>query len=132
MKENKLNHPPFVPAWYWVRGLHDAHILSATPLELAPDWQSPAPRYNCLELAIDAKGAMFDTQVRKIALYNYKILTPDFDLRKLSDVWWYGDTLTTEEKGKYRLQLCYQVVGSHYERDYTVDIRFAEAEVERE
>ena len=119
------------PSWYWSQGLHDAKILSATPLELPPDWKSPIPRYNCLEFAIDAKGAMFDQRVRKIALYNYKILTPEFDLCKLSGAWWYGDTLTVEAEGKYRLELHYQLPGSHYARDYTVELRFSEAEVER-
>ncbi len=119
------------PDWYWALGLHDAKILSATPLELEPDWMAPTPRYNCLELALNAKGAMYDTKVAKITFYNYKLLTPDFDLGNLSGAWWYGDTLTTEEDGKYRLELHYQVLGSTYERDYTVELCFSEAEVER-
>ena len=85
MKETKQNQSqPTTPSWYWELGLHDAKILSATPLELLPDWKSPIPRYNCLEFAIDAQGAMFDQTVRKIALYNYKILTPEFSCASLA------------------------------------------------
>ena len=87
MKQSILKNQPTTPSWYWTNGLHDAKILSVTPLELPPDWKSPTPRYNCLEFAIDAKGAMFDQRVRKITLYNYKILTPDFELYKLSGAW---------------------------------------------
>ena len=119
------------PSWYWSQGLHDAKILSATPLELPPDWKAHTPRYNCLELTFDASGAMYDTKVTKITLYNYKLLTPDFDLGNLSGAWWYGDILTVEAEGKFRLELHYQLPGSHYARDYTVELRFAEAEVER-
>lgn len=119
------------PDWYWALGLHDAKILSAAALELPPDWKAQPPLYNCLELALDAKGAMYDQKVQKISLYNYKILTPDFDLRQLSGAWWLGDELTAEADGKYRLQLTFQVFETAHERNYTVDIRFAKAEVKR-
>ena len=131
MKEAKRNQSQTAPSWYWSQGLHDAKILSATPLELPPDWKSPIPRYNCLEFAIDAKGAMFDQTVRKIALYNYKILTPEFDLCKLSGAWWLSDELHIEADGKYRLQLTIQVFKASRPRNYTVEFRFSEAEVER-
>lgn len=131
MKKSTIIQSQITLAWYWEHGLHDAKILSASALELEPDWKALTLRYNCLELALDASGAMFDQKVQKITLYNYKLLTPDFDLGNLSGAWWFGDTLTVEADGKYRLELHYQVPGSHYARDYTVEIRFSEAEVER-
>ena len=35
---------------------------------------------NLLKLKIDSKGAIYDTSVKEIHFYNYKILTPDISL----------------------------------------------------
>lgn len=61
------------PDWYWKYGLHDAIILSICELELAPDWKEELPKRNCLVIQLDSKNALFETNIKSISLYNYRI-----------------------------------------------------------
>ena len=62
------------PDWYWKRGLHDAVIISVSELELVPDWKEKHPKRNCLEILLDSKNALFETNIIRISLYNYRIM----------------------------------------------------------
>ncbi len=82
------------PDWYWVYGLHDAEILQVNELELMPDYKLQPPIRNCLEITLDSRGALFDTSIRKISLYNYKIISGNINDLKEKKIWWIGDTLS--------------------------------------
>ncbi len=116
------------PDWYWDYGLHDAEILEAIELELPRDWRAADPKWNCLELVLDARGAIFDTSVRKIALFNYKILSGNIDDLKEGKIWWMGDTLS-EIDGDHVLDIEFERPnGSRFD----LKIKFQTAEVYRE
>ena len=52
----------------------------------------------------DAKGALFDSAVKGIRLFNYKILSDTINLEGRKKVWWLSDRLT-EENGDYLLEI---------------------------
>ena len=93
------------PDWYWAHGLHDAEILSVCELELSPDWKSETPRRNCLEICLDSSGALYERDIRKICLYNYKIKTPEINISALQKPWWMGDTITQLPDRRYLLEI---------------------------
>ena len=67
------------PDWYWTTGLHDAGIVGVESFEFPFDYNKfigEKSKYNrnLLVLKINAKGALYDTSVEEIRLYNYKIL----------------------------------------------------------
>ena len=67
------------PDWYWKYGLHDAVILSVSELQLVPDYKVKKPKFNCLEIELDSKNALYERDNKTIRLYNYKIkLSTDF------------------------------------------------------
>lgn len=117
-----------LPEWYWKHGLHDAEILSISQFELTPDWKSQNPRYNCFEISINAKGAMFETDIKKISLYNYKLKSKPFDPSALKRAWWLRDTLLKTSDRSYALHIVFQDVKKHH---VFIDISFESAEVER-
>ena len=134
-KRNSQTHSPeSPPAWYWVKGLHDAHITLVESFEFPFDYD----RYtrekntydrNCLTLTVDAAGAMFDTSVKSIRLYNYKYLSPETALEGHGTLWWIGDRLTVSD-GRFELEIdLYD--GEAFPEEFTVRIRFDRAEVER-
>ncbi len=80
MKKNDFSvsdEKPKLPEWYWHRGLHDAKIVRIEKLELPYDYKQRIPIRNCFVVHMDSKQAMFDTSVREIRLFNYKILTAE-------------------------------------------------------
>lgn len=134
-KRNLQAHSPESPPdWYWVKGLHDAHITLVESFEFPFDYD----RYtrekntydrNCLALTLDAAGAMFDTSVKAIRLYNYKYLSPETTLEGHGTLWWIGDRLTVSD-GRFELEIdLYD--GEAFPEEFTVRVRFERAEVER-
>lgn len=133
-RDPQAHSPENPPAWYWVNGLHDAHITLVESFEFPFDYD----RYtrekntydrNCLTLTLDAAGAMFDTSVKAIRLYNYKYLTPETTLEGHGILWWIGDRLTVSE-GCFELEIdLYD--GEAFPEEFTVRVRFERAEVER-
>ena len=125
-----LNHPD----WYWPLGLHDAHITLAEAFEFPFDYNrftKEKNRYdrNCLTLTVDATGAMFDTAVKTIRLYNYKYLSENTTLEGHGTLWWITDRLTVCE-GYCELEIdLYD--SEHFPKDFTVKIKFDRAEVDR-
>jgi hypothetical protein len=122
------------PDWYWVKGLHDAHITLVESFEFPFDYD----RYtrekntydrNCLTLTVDASGAMLDTSVKVIRLYNYKYLSPDAMLEGHGTLWWIGDRLTVSD-GRFELEI-HLYDSEAFPEELTVRIRFERAEVER-
>ena len=61
------------PDWYWKYGLHDAVVLSVSELQLVPDYKEKKPKFNCLEIHLDSKNAIYERDIKTIRLYNYKI-----------------------------------------------------------
>ena len=117
------------PQWYWTRGLHDALVLGMETRELPYDVTQRDPVRNCMIICLDAAGALFDTTVTAIRLYNYKVL------RDESDVGGYGAGLTDcyrmqdrlrRGQGKWILDIT--ALG---EDDFLYSVRFDFAEVER-
>ena len=79
------SYPENPPEWYWTKGLHDAGITEVESFEFPFDYnkfigQKSKYDRNLLKLKIDSKGAIYDTSVKEIHFYNYKILTPDISL----------------------------------------------------
>ena len=134
-KRNLQAHSPeSPPAWYWVKGLHDAHITLVESFEFPFDYdrytreKNPYDR-NCLTLTIDASGAMFDTSVKAIRLYNYKYLSPETALEGHGTLWWISDRLT--DCGDH-FELEIDLYDSEaFPEDFTVKVKFDRAEVER-
>ena len=118
MKQNTSG----LPHWYWHRGLHDARILTTEEIELPYDYTQRDPVRNCFRIHLDASQAMFDTTVKSISLFNYKILRDD-TAGGLAGCYWKQDTLEFRN-GKYRLEL--SVLGKS---DLRFVIRFGHAEV---
>ena len=114
------------PDWYWSRGLHDAMIVGTAEIALDYDYTERDPDRNCFVLRLDAEQAMFDTSVKEIRLYNYKILSPDVKLDAHSGAWWIWDRLCRENR-KYVLEIR---VGEP-SRQFSFVIRFDRAEVVR-
>ena len=117
----------FSPCPYWPAGLHDAEIVTVEEQTLTYDVRQKDPIRNCLVLRINACGAMFDTYVKEIRLYNYKILSgvPT----EIAGAWWLSDTFK-EENGKCILTLSLQNSQTFPDK-FTFIVRFETAEVIR-
>ncbi len=114
------------PDWYWRRGLHDAVILAVTERSLTPNYKEKSPQFNCLELEIDCKQAIFEQDVKTIRFYNYKIKSPQADL---AGGWWIRDTLRQLPNKKYLLEV--ELAGTRKKRvDFVVE--FQTADIQRE
>ena len=122
------------PDWYWKRGLHDAVILAVSELELAPDWNKKHPKRNCLEILLNGKNALFETNIKRISLYNYRIVDIKTDtiepitLEAFRDVYWLGDRIEQLEDGKYLLEI--ECIDSHSNLLF-LSVKFEIPEIER-
>ena len=133
MKKNDLSvsdEKPKLPEWYWNRGLHDAKIVRIEKLELPYDYKQRIPTRNCFVVHMDSKQAMFDTSVREIRLFNYKILTAELSSPDIEGTYWITDQLT-EENGKYVLQVELRNCGRNSTYNFILKIRFESAEIIR-
>ena len=110
-----------VPQWYWLRGLHDALVLGVETQEFAYDVTQVKPVRNCMVIRLDARGALFDTSVTAIRLYNYKVLQG----AELKGCYWMQDRLR-REKDKFILDIT--ALGKD---EFQYSVRFDFAEVER-
>lgn len=133
-KEYSAQCPENPPAWYWIKGLHDAGITEVAAFEFPFDYNKfikDKNNYNrnLLKLKVDSKGALFDTTVKEIRFYNYKILTPDISLENRSIMWWLSDRLR-EADGCFVLDIDLHDFKS-YPEDFTFKIKFERAEVIR-
>lgn len=133
-KKYSTQYPENPPEWYWIRGLHDAGITGVEVFDFPFDYnkficEKNNYNRNLLKLKIDSKGALFDTTVKEIRFYNYKILTPDvsFDTRKA--IWWLSDRLS-EVDGGFVLEIDL-ITSESYPEDFTVKVKFERAEVIR-
>lgn len=89
-----------LPKWYWARGLHDAHILEKQYIN-GIGLDNFARHSNCIKFVIDAKQAMFETNIRELRFYNCKELSPELDIINTR---WISDTMTYLD-GKYVLSI---------------------------
>ena len=109
-----------LPEWYWKRGLHDAKITL-----IYEDFEK-GRRF--LNIDIDAKGAMFEQDITKIRLYDYKIVFPE-DISVLDGGYWMTDSIEALDSGRYLLRA---ELSCNNDRDLiNFEIRFSEAIVER-
>ena len=122
------------PDWYWKNGLHDADILSVHELELVPNWKEKHLRRNCLEFLLNGKNALFETNIKRISLYNFRIVdmkinaTEPITLEAFRDVYWLGDSIEQLEDGKYLLEI--ECTDSHSNLMY-LSVMFEIPEIER-
>lgn len=133
-KEYITTYPDNPPEWYWAAGLHDACIAGVEAFEFPFDYnkfigQKNKYDRNLLTLKINAKGAMFDSEVKELRFFNYKILTEDISLENRNKVWWLADRLSVCGD-HYTLEIDLQDFDS-YPEDFTFKIKFDRAEVER-
>ena len=111
MSKKGTEYDAQLPDWYWKRGLHDAKILSVCELKLVPDWKEKHPKRNCLEILLDGKNALFETNIKKISLYNYRITDMNMNgvkpitLEAFRNVYWLGDSIDRLDDGKYLLEI---------------------------
>ncbi len=82
-------------SFYWQKGLHDAEITDCREITFDYDVKEKNPIRNCLELIIDSTHALYDTTIKVIKLYNYKILS---ELKNPKKIWWKDDKLETKDK----------------------------------
>lgn len=128
------NYPDNPPEWYWVSGLHDACIIGTESLEFPFDYNKfvgEKNKYNrnLITLKINAKGALYDNEVKEIRLFNYRILTEDISLEGRDKVWWLADRLFDHGK-YYTLEIDLQDFDA-YPEEFTFKIKFERAEVDR-
>ena len=128
------NYPDNPPDWYWVKGLHDACIVGVEMFEFPFDYNKFVKnqnRYtrNLATLKINAEGALFDSAVKEIRFFNYKILTDHISLENRKNVWWMADRLV-DHGDYYTLEMDLQDFDSKPE-DFTFKIKFERAEVDR-
>lgn len=116
------------PDWYWKKGLHDAEVLSITETELNPDCSLPNPKYNCLEICLDAEGTMFEQDIRKIRFYNYKIKECDVPFSRPEKLWWMHDDLTQISDKRYMSEIEFENAKGRRKK---LIITYEIAEVER-
>ena len=126
--------PKNPPEWYWVNGLHDAGIIGVEVFEFPFDYnkfvgQKSKYNRNLLKLKIDSKGAIYDTSVKEIHFYNYKILTPDISLENRRIIWWLADRLIANDNN-FVLEIDLQDFNA-YPEDFTFKIKFERIEVVR-
>ena len=82
--------------------------------------------FNLLILRINAKGALYDNEVKEIRLFNYKILTDNISLDDREKVWWLADRLV--DHGEYYiLEIDLQDFDANPE-EFTVKIKFEKAQ----
>ena len=132
-------YPENPPEWYWESGLHDASIIGVDTYEFPFDYDKYTAKKNkydrnALSLRIDAKGALYDSRVKEIRFYNYKLLPESVDLMSLepsekNKVWWLADQLT-EQNEKYELDILLEICVPH-QRQFHLKLRFDRAEVDR-
>ena len=132
-------YPENPPEWYWESGLHDACIIGVETYEFPFDYSkytAEKNKYdrNMLSLRIDAKGALYDSRVKEIRFYNYKLLAESVDLASLepsekNKVWWLADQLT-EQNEKYELDILLEICVPH-QKQFHLRLRFDRAEVDR-
>ena len=132
-------YPDNPPDWYWESGLHDACIIGSETYEFPFDYNkytAEKNKYdrNMLSLRIDAKGALYDSRVKEIRFYNYKLLPEGVDLVSLepseeNKVWWLADQLT-EQNAKYELDILLESCVP-YQKQFHLKLRFDRAEVDR-
>lgn len=115
--------PRAYPPWYWVRGLHDAEILGLR--EIPPLRGSQAP---CLEIALDASGALLDTEITRLTLFSFRWNSAPAPLTEPPRLWWLRDRLTAIPDGRYRLEV---VLQNARRRHVFWDVSFEEAALER-
>ena len=125
------NHPP---EWYWTHGLHDACIEGVETFAFPFDYgRFVRDKYkynrNLMVLKINAKGALYDQSVREIRFYDYTVLNDRVDLKGRNQVWWLSDTLV-DHGNYYTLKIELQDLDS-YPEDFTFEIKFERAEVDR-
>ena len=122
------------PDWYWKYGLHDARILSVSELQLVPDYKEAKPKYNCIEIALNCKNALCETNIKKISLYNYRIVgmkmnsTEPITLDDFRDVFWLGDSIEQLDNDRYLLEI--ECTDSHSNLVY-LNVEFEIPEIER-
>lgn len=124
-----------LPEWYWSSGLHDACIYGVETFELPFDYgrfEGAKDGYdrNLLLMRIDAEGAIFDTEVQEIRLYNYEVLSDNVSLKNRKKVWWLSDQLAVCD-GHYILKIDLQDFDED-PTDFTFKIKFDRAEVVRQ
>lgn len=116
------------PCWYWKQGLHDAKVLAIFERQLEPDWKSPLPVYNAMEIQLDSSGALYETGITKIRLLNYKWKSQPVNVADDSELWWEQDTLSCLSNGKFSLEIILQTPKKVRS---LLQIEFAAAEVEK-
>lgn len=122
------------PDWYWKYGLHDARILSVCESELIPDWKEKHPKRNCLEILLDSENTLYETNIKRISLYNYSIVEiktkgkGSITLESFRDIYWLGDSIEQLDDGRYLLEI--ECTDSHSNLMY-LSIKFGSAEIER-
>ena len=127
-------HSSNLPEWYWVNGLHDACIIGVEALEIPHDYKqfvTKKEQYNrnVFVLKVNADGALYDTEVKEIRVFNYKILSEHISLDGRKKVWWISDRLE-DYGGYYTLEIDFQDLDSCPE-DFTFKIKFERVEVDR-
>lgn len=116
-----------IPDWYWKGGLHDAQVLSITESLLPIDWKSKDPLRNCLEIGLSCRYAMFERNITKIKLFNYKLSLP-LPVLSYDSVWWISDAISMNANGLCHLEI--ELVSGRKNKIF-LKIDFESAEIER-
>ena len=111
--------------------MHDACITGIEAYEFPFDYDKYTKANgktdrNVFILSVNAKGAIYDCDVKEIRLFNYKILS-DKELEVNDKIWWMGDSLT-EENGSFVLEIEFY----NSPELFTFKIKFERAEVDRD
>ena len=127
-KEEHEEYYSHFPDWYWKYGLHDAKIIEINELQLPHDWKSKHPKYNCFEIIIDSKNALYETNITKISLINYKLKSTSVQVFDFKSIWWLTDNLQELPDKQFELNIILQ---SGKEENFPINIVFEVAVVDR-
>lgn len=103
-------------------------MLAIFERQLEPDWKSPLPVYNAMEIQLDSSGALYETGITKIRLLNYKWISEPINVADYPELWWEQDTISCLPDGKFSLEIILQ---APKKRRVVLKIDFVTAEVER-
>lgn len=128
------DYPDNTPEWYRVNGLHDACITDISTEEYTFDYNEFVKdkckyKRNVLTFKIDAQGALYDTRVKEIRFYNYKIISECFPLNVRNKIWWMADRLV--DCGEYYTLETDLIDYDSRPEEFTCKLKFGWSEVDR-
>ena len=114
-------HYDNLPDWYWKKGLYDSEIKSVKEIS-RPDKRLHASDYILLEISLDSSGAEYDSDIKALYFYNYRVTSGNRDLllKDAIGTWWFDDKPSETKDGKLKLELVLKDINNN-ELKYVIE-----------